>query len=121
MDDSKPKDNVVELRRHPRFRMSTPVILSFSRSEVAVSFRGDHQGDGTVADLSTKGCRILSPASVRIGDRLRLSLRVPRDNSPLTIDHAYVRWVEEGSFGLEWKQLPPDVERKLKRLIESQS
>jgi hypothetical protein len=121
MDDSKPKDNVVELRRHPRFRMSTPVMLSFSRSEVSASFRGDHQGNGKVVDLSTKGCRILSPAPVRAGDRLRLSLRVPRGNRPLTIDQAHVRWVEEGSFGLEWRELPPDVEKQLMRLIDPPS
>jgi hypothetical protein len=121
MDDSKPKDNVVELRRHPRFRMSLPVVLSFSRSEVSVSFRGDHQGAGTVVDLSTKGCKVLSAAHVQPGDRLLLILRVPRQATPLTINQASVRWVEDGSFGLEWAALPPDAERKLKRLIESQS
>ena len=121
MDDSKPKDNVVELRRHPRFRMSLPVVLSFSRSEVSVSFRGDHQGAGTVVDLSTKGCKVLSAAHVQPGDRLLLILRVPRQATPLTINQASVRWVDDGSFGLEWAALPPDAERKLKRLIESQS
>jgi hypothetical protein len=120
MDDSKQKDNVVDLRRHPRFRMSPPVMLSFSRSEVSVSFRGDHQGGGTVVDLSTKGCKVLSPVQVRSGDRLLLVLRMPRQAAPLTIDQAHVRWVEDGSFGLEWTALPPDVEQKLKRLIESQ-
>ena len=122
MDDLKPvkdnKDNVVELRRHPRFRMSPPVVLSFARSEVSVSFRGDHQGGGTVVDLSAKGCKVLSHAQVRAGDRLALSLRVPRQAAPLTINPAYVRWVEDGSFGLEWTALPPDVERKLRQLIE---
>jgi hypothetical protein len=120
MDESNSKDNVVELRKHPRFRMSLPVVLSFSRSEVSVSFRGDQQGAGTVVDLSTKGCKVLSPAHVQPGDRLLLILRVPRQAAPLRIDQASVRWVEDGSFGLEWAALPIDTERKLIRLIESQ-
>lgn len=121
MDDLKPvKDNVVELRRHPRFRMSPPMVLSFARSEVSVSFRGDHQGGGTVVDLSAKGCKVLSHAQVRAGDRLALSLRVPRQAAPLKIESAYVRWIEDGSFGLEWTALPPAVDRKLRRLIEAQ-
>jgi hypothetical protein len=121
MDESKPKDNVVELRRHPRFRMSPPVVLSFARREVSVSFRGDHQGAGTVVDLSTRGCKVLSPTRVSPGDRLVLMLRLPKQAAPLTIDPAYVRWVDEGLFGLEWTSLASDVERKLKHLIESQS
>ena len=121
MDESKPKDNVVELRKHPRFRMSLPVVLSFSRGKVSVTFRGDQQGAGTVVDLSTKGCKVLSPVQVQPGDRLLLILRVPQQAAPLTIDEASVRWVEDGSFGLEWAALPTDVERKLERLIESQS
>jgi hypothetical protein len=121
MDDLKPvKDNVVELRRHPRFRMSPPMVLSFARSEVSVSFRGDHQGGGTVVDLSAKGCKVLSHAQVRAGDRLALSLRVPRQAAPLKIESACVRWVEDGSFGLEFPALPPAVERKLRWLIEAQ-
>lgn len=121
MDDVKPvKDNVVDLRRHPRFKMSPPVVLSFARSEVSVSFRGDHQGGGAVTDLSLKGCKVLGPAQVRTGDRLSISLRIPREHAPLKIDQAHVRWVEKGSFGLEWTALPLDVEWKLKRLIERQ-
>lgn len=109
----------MELRRHPRFRMSPPVVLSFARSEVSVSFRGDHQGEGTVVDLSANGCKVLSRAQVRAGDRLALSVRVPRQAAPLKIESVFVRWVEDGSFGLEWTALPPDVERKLGQLIET--
>lgn len=118
MDESKPlKNNVIELRRHPRFRMSPPVILSFARSELSVSFDGDYRGEGTVVNLSAKGCKVLSHAQVRAGDRLSLSLHIPRRTSPLEINPAYVRWVEDGSFGLEWTALPTNVERMLLRLI----
>lgn len=118
MDESEPlKNNVIELRRHPRFRMSPPVVLSFARSELSVSFDGDHQGHGTVVNLSAKGCKVLSHVQVLVGDRLSLSLPIPRKTAPLAINPAYVRWVEDGCFGLEWAALPPDVERTLLRLI----
>ncbi|WP_447602060.1 PilZ domain-containing protein [Nitrospira sp. Nam80] len=120
MDESKPfKNNVIELRRHPRFRMSPPVVLSFARSELSVSFDGDHQGEGTVVNLSAKGCKVLSHAQVRAGDRLSLSLHIAQRPAPLAINPAYVRWVDVDSFGLEWTALPSDVERTLLRLIAS--
>ena len=97
--------------------MSPPVILSFARSELSVSFDGDYRGEGTVVNLSAKGCKVLSHAQVRAGDRLSLSLHIPRRTSPLEINPAYVRWVEDGSFGLEWTALPTNVERMLLRLI----
>ena len=118
MEESKPfKNNVIELRRHPRFRMSPPVVLSFARSELSVSFAGDREGEGTVVNLSAKGCKVLSRAQVRVGDRLSLSLRVARRPAPLDITPAYVRWIDVGSFGLEWTALPSDIECTLLRLI----
>ena len=122
MDESEPlKNNVIELRRHPRFRMSPPVVLSFARSELSVSFDGDHQGEGTVVNLSAKGCKVLSHVQVLVGDRLSLSLPIPRRTAPLDINPAYVRWIEDGCFGLEWTALTPDVERTLLWLITARS
>lgn len=122
MDESgSHEDNVIDLRRHPRFRMSRPVVLSFARIELSVSFRGDHQGEGTVADLSANGCKVHSPATVQTGDRLSLTLDIPRSGMRVKIDSAYVRWVEQGAFGLEWAARDPDLERTLQWLIKTQS
>lgn len=115
------EDNVVDLRRHPRFRMSRPVVLSFARIELAVSFRGDHQGEGTVADLSARGCKVHSRATVETGDRLSLTLEIPRSAMRVKIDSAYVRWVEPGTFGLEWTTHDAELERTLHWLITTQS
>ncbi len=114
MDEYKPgKDNVVDLRRHPRFRMAPPVILSSARIEISFLLQGHRRGEGTVADLSTKGCKVVSQAQVLVGDRLSLTIHIPKHDAPFRVGVALVRWVTRGSFGLEWTALQADDERRL--------
>jgi hypothetical protein len=122
MDESKPfKDNVVDLRRHPRFRMAPPVVLSSARIEISFLLQGHRRGEGTVADLSAKGCKVVGHTLVRVGDRLSLTIHIPKDEAPFQVGMALVRWVTPGSFGLEWTTLRPDDERRLQIWMRSES
>jgi len=122
MDESKPaKDNVVDLRRHPRFRMAPPVVVSLARIEISFLLEGHRRGEGTVADLSAKGCKVVSQTQVRVGDRLSLTIHVPNHDGAFKVGVALVRWVTRGSFGLEWTALQPEDERRLQIWIKTES
>jgi PilZ domain-containing protein len=122
MDESKPvKDNVVDLRRHPRFRMAPPVVLSLARIEISFLLQGHRRGEGTVADLSAKGCKVMSQTQVRVGDRLSLTIHVPKHDAPFRVGVALVRWITRGSFGLEWTALYPDDEQRLQMWMRTES
>src|SRR5215510_5678473 len=72
-------------------------------------FFGDDEfeGEATVLDISTNGCRATSLTEVKIGFLLKLSLFLQDQQWPLRIDQAVVRWVEGQSFGLEFISIRP--------------
>jgi len=106
----------MELRKHLRIEVVPPFPLAFSRIEVPVSFTGDTEGEGTVVNLSVKGCRVLSDATVELGDHLSLSFDI-RQKDPLMIDLATVRWAQGRAFGLEFISVGLAEEKRLRQFI----
>src|SRR5437867_409988 len=100
------------LRKYPRVHVPSPFPLSFTRVEVPASFSGDTEGNGVVSNLSMKGCKVDSETTVEPGDHISLSLTLPGDESPLVIELATLRWVQEGSFGLECISMWPAGETR---------
>lgn len=109
----------MELRKYPRVQVPSPFPLSFSRVEVPVSFSGDREGNGVVSNLSMKGCKVESEATVEPGDHISLSLTLPGDESPLVIELATVRWAGERHFGLEFISMWPAAETRLRHLVHA--
>ena len=88
----------MEQRKNIRF----PVKFRSSFSSV-----GMVGGEGRVADLSTRGCRIESSIDVQPGASLEVQIEVIEQNPPIKIEAAIVRWSREQQFGLEFEVITP--------------
>jgi len=78
---------------------------------------GEFEGEATVLDISTHGCRATSLTEVGIGLSLKVSLFLQDQEWPLRIDEAVVRWVDGQSFGLEFVGIRPAQRERLRALI----
>lgn len=108
-----------ELRRHPRVPLHATVPLAFSFVDPPISVSGDRVGNGTVANLSVKGCQVHSDASIQKGDHVSLRLHIAHRDVPVSIEMATVRWAEGSRFGLEFISLWPADEIVLRELIDT--
>ncbi|MEI8013895.1 MAG: PilZ domain-containing protein [Nitrospira sp.] len=89
---------MMEQRKNLRF----PVKFRSSFSSV-----GMVGGEGRVADLSTRGCRIESSIDVQPGASLEVQIKTIEDKPPIQIQAAIVRWSREQQFGLEFEVITP--------------
>ena len=94
--------NRIELRQHQRQSVPGPCLLSFSQFALSISFTGDAEGEGTVVNLSARGCKVESDAAVRVGEAMSLIILFPDQKCPTTVDLAMVRWAKGHAFGLEF-------------------
>jgi PilZ domain len=104
---SKPLD---EKREHPRF----PVQFRSSFSSVNVV-----GGEGALADLSVRGCRIECRITVKPGTELQLKIHLPNEPAPLGITVAAVRWARGETFGVEFMDMHDEEWKRLGRFIAS--
>jgi hypothetical protein len=100
----------MESRKAPRF----PVQFhsSFSSANVV-------SGEGTLGDLSIRGCRVFSLTEVKPGTTVQLRVDVSDDEPPLQVDQAIVRWHRDNSFGLEFVSLTPDEWARLQHVVKA--
>lgn len=99
-----------EKRHHRRF----PVQFRSSFSSVNVV-----GGEGTLADLSVRGCRIECRIAVKPGTELQLKIHLPNEAAPLGITVAAVRWSRGETFGVEFMDMHDEQWKRLGRLIAS--
>lgn len=76
------------------------------------------EGEGTVVDLSLRGCGIVCHTAIHPGTTLTLRIHVPDPETTLTVQQAVVRWCRDGRIGLEFLSLPPDEWARLQRLVK---
>lgn len=77
----------------------------------------DFEGEATILDISTNGCRATSLTEVKVGSTVKLSLFLQDQQWPLRIDEAVVRWVDGQCFGLEFVGIRPAQRERLRALI----
>jgi PilZ domain-containing protein len=82
-------------------------------------FFGDNEfeGEATVLDISTNGCKATSLTEVKAGLSLKLSLFLQDQQWPLRIDHAVVRWVDGQTFGMEFTGIRPAQRERLRTIL----
>ena len=78
---------------------------------------GEFEGEATILDLSTNGCKATSLTEVKVGLSLKLSLFLQDQQWPLRIDHAVVRWVDGQSFGMEFTGIRPAQRERLRSML----
>ena len=77
----------------------------------------DFEGEATILDISTNGCRATSLTEVKVGSTVKLSLFLQDQQWPLRIHEAVVRWVDSQCFGLEFVGIRPAQRERLRALI----
>lgn len=77
----------------------------------------DFEGEGTLLDLSTNGCRASSLIAVEPGMSLKLSIFLPDHQWPLRIEQSIVRWTDGQQFGVEFTNIRLAQRERLRALI----
>ncbi|MBI3356598.1 MAG: PilZ domain-containing protein [Nitrospirae bacterium] len=77
----------------------------------------EFEGEATVVDLSTNGCRAASSIELKVGLPLKLSLFLSDYKWPLRVDEAIVRWIDGEQFGLEFTSIRLAQRERLRALI----
>jgi hypothetical protein len=82
-------------------------------------FFGDDEleGEASLLDISTHGCRATSLIQVSAGLTLKLTVFLQDQKWPLRIDAALVRWVDGQTFGLEFVGIRPAQRERLRTLV----
>jgi hypothetical protein len=75
------------------------------------------EGIGVVFDVSMRGAKVMSEAGIQRGDRVSVTLALPNQVSPMTVEEATVRWEREQVYGLEFVDLSPVAEMRLRKFI----
>src|ERR1022692_1474234 len=104
-------------RQHPRVRISAPFVCALSRCQSRRWLRSPGIDLGMVYDLSIRGARVSTEAEVRTGDKVTLSLRLPKQIKPADIAVATVQWTKDQFFGLAFTELSPAAQNRLKTYV----
>ena len=88
-----------------------------------VGYAGTFSGErvsapGILVDLSTAGCRARSATEFNKGEYLEVSINVPRFEHPLHVPLAVIRWSNGQEFGMEFIQMEPDDQQRLRELLQ---
>ncbi len=99
----------MERRKDPRFPIHWRMV--FSGALVA--------GEGTVTDLSVRGCAVETHMPVPSGTDLELCALIPDDDCPWAPEKAVVRWSFRRKFGLEFTRIRPEEEERLRHFVST--
>ena len=108
-DKISPKDNPQSFERRGRRLSMNRRLFFFGEDEF--------EGEATVIDISTNGCKATSHMEMKVGLSLKLSLFLQDQQWPLRIDHAVVRWVDGQCFGLEFTGIRPAQRERLRSML----
>ena len=99
----------MELRKNHRYH------VQFRSSFSSVGMVG---GEGSLMDLSIRGCRIESSIDVQPGASLRVGIEAIEHDRPIQIQHALVRWSRGRQFGLEFVTIAPEEWARLQHIVK---
>ncbi|BCA53394.1 hypothetical protein W02_05340 [Nitrospira sp. KM1] len=98
------------------------VTRKFKRFAVAMSSTVIHKDQfkhqGSVRDLSAKGCRIESLIKPFTGMQMSLLLHVSGASQPIRIDNAAIRWCGAHGMGMEFLSIAPADSARLGLLLK---
>ena len=80
---------------------------------------GELEGDATVTNISTAGCRAESEINMAEGLDVQILLHLPNQSPPVKVERASVRWVSGSAFGLKFILFFPSERTRLLTFIEN--
>jgi c-di-GMP-binding flagellar brake protein YcgR len=99
-------------REYNRISVRYQMLLSSARKDDQIQCE-----EGTLVDISIRGCAIKSNVALHKGTILRLHIRPTDQEPPIEIDIAAVRTVTGRRMGLEFVKIRPEEESRLRRLL----
>lgn len=100
------KERKIRIARRVELRCT----LGFSSGEI--------EGDATITNISTGGCRAESDINLAEGLDVQLVLQLPGQSQPVKVERASVRWVSGRAFGLSFILFFPSERARLRTFIE---
>jgi hypothetical protein len=91
-------------------RVELRCFLRFSSGEI--------EGEGTITNISTSGCRAESDINMAEGLDVQILIQLPNQSSPVKVERAAVRWVSGNAFGLNFILFFPSERSRLRTFIE---
>lgn len=91
-------------------RVELRCTLGFSSGEV--------EGDATITNISTAGCRAESEINIAEGLDVQVIIQLPDQSPPVKVERASVRWVSGCAFGLGFILFFPSERARLRTFIE---
>lgn len=79
---------------------------------------GEIEGDATVTNISTAGCRAESDINMAEGLDVHVLLHLPNQSPPVKVERASVRWVSGHAFGLNFILFFPSERARLSAFLE---
>ncbi len=107
---TRPDEPATEARERRGRRVPMSVRLFFFGPD-------DFEGEATLMDLSTHGCRATSGVGLEPGMVLKLSLFLEDHRWPLRVEEAIVRWVDGPQFGMEFVGIRLAQRERLRALL----
>jgi hypothetical protein len=81
-------------------------------------YSGEIEGDGTITNISTSGCRAESDINMAGGLDVQILIHLPDQSPPVKVERASVRWVSDNAFGLSFMLFFPSERARLHTFIE---
>jgi c-di-GMP-binding flagellar brake protein YcgR len=107
----------LDLRQHPRVRIPAPFACSFQRRGLTKWISGSHEGLGVVFDVSMGGAKVMCETGIEPGEHMSVSFCLPNQVSPMMVEEAAVRWGKDQTYGLQFLDLSPVAEMRLRKFI----
>jgi hypothetical protein len=92
-------------------RVNLRCTLGFASDEI--------EGEATVTNISTAGCRGESDIMVADGLEFHALIQLPNQSAPVKVERAAVRWVTGNAFGLSFILFLPSERAKLRAYLDT--
>jgi hypothetical protein len=117
MQTVQPRAILNRFRRYPRVRALTPFTCSLTRLAGSGWFRKSRHHIGVIYDLSLRGLRMSTEASIELGDEISMILRLPNQAAPVEISVATVRWAKDHIYGLAFRNLSESARGRMRKYM----
>ncbi len=107
----------LDLRRHPRVRVEAPFACALARKGIKSWWSSESRGLGVVFDVSIGGAKVMTETPIRLGERMSVTLNLPRQAAPMQIEVATARWVTGATVGIEFLSFSPESEWRLRKYL----
>lgn len=95
------------VRTYYRFPLRYPVIFGGA----------PFVGEGTLTNLSLKGCSVTCDREVLCGSEVRVSMLLNHEPPALPVEVGTIKWVKGNQFGVEFQRLPVEAQQRLNRVL----